>query len=402
MKKRTYDLSSLIFYALIILLVLLAITNYLTSFLYARYLSSDDDKFGANVAEWEINFDDGGEINRAIPSTHLEYGSNGEYGLDIVNSSDTFARINPNSNVKLRLYSPNLNLEHHHDSWDFLEDNLGNHIDNPINFQVYLYNCSYKTLTENYLNDGQFDNSVQLPGMSVEEYLILDTGNEINPLNFEMVIEQGVFYYETVVLISSLTDNFDIAYNGGRICLRVVWNVDVVSGSVDTNSNYISYHMVKLSEFDNNKYVGILNKLNLQKINLESSSIANIETSLGNNCITIEGVKYVIAYKEHDYFEYLIYTSSLGGEVMITFDNLEGIYIKKFTKLSNEEKTLLNGRSIADATTVEGLSRFIEKLEYASYQEFLTTKSEYEKISGYVSLGIQCNIIINFKVEQID
>ena len=57
---------------------------------------------------------------------------------------------------------------------------------------------------------------------------------------------------------------------------------------------------------------------------------------------------------------------------------------------------------IENVNTVEDLSRFIEKLEYASFYEFLDVKSQYEQTTGYVSLGIECRIILNLKVEQVD
>ena len=54
MKKRTNKLSSLVFYALIAMIVLLAITNYLTTGLYARYLSYGAASDEARVAVWNI------------------------------------------------------------------------------------------------------------------------------------------------------------------------------------------------------------------------------------------------------------------------------------------------------------------------------------------------------------
>ena len=410
MKKRSKKSSSVMFYVLLVMIVMLAVTNFLTSGLYARYLSSGSGNDDGRVARWDINFDDGGELDTEIPSTHLEYGSKGEYGLDIVNSSETLARIANDSKVKLRLYSPNLNLEHHHDSWDFLEDNNHQKIDNPINFRAYLYNCSFKNLNENYLENGVF---VPKTDSDVEEYVILDTADDVNPLKFKMVIEDGTFYYETVATLDDLTDKFNLDIDGGRICLRVVWDVAVVQGDVVSKENFISNHMVKVSEYDNSKFVGILDKSslsikngntseNVQYINLQESNDYTVQTTLGNNSLTINGEKYVIAYKEHDYFEYLIYTSSLGGEVMITFDDVEGMYIKRSTKLSNLEKESLKSRVIENVNTVEDLSRFIEKLEYASFYEFLDVKSQYEQTTGYVNLGIECRIILNLKVEQVD
>ena len=115
------------------------------------------------------------------------------------------------------------------------------------------------------------------------------------------------------------------------------WDVDVVGGSVINNNNFISYHMIEQTQFDKNKYVGVVNKNSLNLINLETSNDSTIQTTLNNNSFTITDTKYIIAYKEHDYFDYFIYTSSLGGEVMITYDDVEGIYTKKATKLTEKD-----------------------------------------------------------------
>lgn len=400
MKKRADKLSSVVFSILVIMIVLLAISNYLASGLYARYLSVGRATDDARVAKWEISFEDenGTVLNSSMPSVHLEYGTSGSYGLDIVNYSEVPARINSSSSVKLRLTSPNFNLEHHHEYWDFLEDNNHNSIDNPINFRVYLYNCSWDTLENYYLTDGVFDNSIQQPGLDVQQYLILDTNDNINPLRFEMNIDDGEFHYDTTVYLTELTEKFNIASDGGSLCLRVTWDVNQVDNNYTSNDNFVSYHMVEVSKYDVTKYVGIINKNSLDKIEL--TAIDN--TVIGNNSITIADKTYVIAYRIYDYFEYLIYTSSLGGEVMITYDDVEGIYIKRATKLTDAEKTSLNARSISDATTIEGLRRFVEKLEYLSFLEYLNVKKVHEQATGYVSLGIKCAIIFKFNVEQVD
>ena len=96
-----------VFYTLMILTILFLISNCLTSGLLAKYVSSDSASQTINVASWKIDFKDNDELNTDIPSTHLENGSKGEWGLDIINASEVGAKLSESSSVKLRLYSPN-------------------------------------------------------------------------------------------------------------------------------------------------------------------------------------------------------------------------------------------------------------------------------------------------------
>ena len=413
MKKRTNKLSSLVFYALIAMIVLLAITNYLTTGLYARYLSYGAASDEARVAVWDINFDNGGELNTTIPNNHLSAGDKGSYGIDIVNNSETLAKISKDSKVKFRYSSANFNLSSTDKSWNFIKDASNTTVENPINFKVYFYTCSWKDLNEKYLTNGIFNAGTS----GVNEYLVLDTNNKTNPLVFEMYIENNSVYYEAVVDFKSVVEyvtEYQLNYDG-RACLRITWEVkdhEVSSGGVD--SSFVSYHIIKNSEYDSNKYAGIIktssnNNPLKTEIELENSDITKIpsptDRNRTDNTITINGESYIIAYKTYDYFGYLIYTSSLGGEVMITYDNKEdlGIYVKRCTRLTSEELNELNGRTLQNSySDVDAFNRFVEKLEYLSYQEYLKVNVQYEKTKGYLGLGLECSIILNIKVEQVD
>lgn len=406
MKKRADKLSSVVFSILVVMIVLLAISNYLASGLYARYLSVGNATDDARVAKWEISFKDenGDVLDSSIPSVHLENGSVGEWCLDIVNTSETTAAISDDSYIKLRLYSPNFDVDHNHNTWDFLEDNEHHAINNPINFKVYLYNCSISDLYSTYLEDGVFNSK----GSSVEEYVVFDTADDVNPLHFEMNIVDGVFYYETSVLVGVLSESYNMDPTTGNICMRVVWKVDNALGEVIEPDKYVSYHIVDVNDYDSSIYKGVVNKttfnstIGLIELNKDSLSSDEINTILGNNCLTIDEEKYVIAYKEYDYFDYFIYTSSIGGEVMITTIVDGDEVIKKSSKLTDDEKASLLARTISDPATLDSLNLYVEMLEYNSYQEFLTVKSQHETVSGYVSLGLECCILFYLKVEQVD
>ena len=142
------------------------------------------------------------------------------------------------------------NLESEFDK-DFLKPFI-NYDTHEIKISKYYW----KELNENYLNDGEFNTSQT----KVNEHLILDTDNKTNPLNFTMVIEEENIYYEAIVNFSNV-EEYILKYNGGRACLRVKWFVADESSDKVTSGEFVSYHAIKKSDFDMNKYVGVV-KLN--------------------------------------------------------------------------------------------------------------------------------------------
>lgn len=369
MNKRK-NAKSIRILSLVIIFLMIA-SSILTSTIFARYLTSDSSASGTRVAKWNIDFSDGTSFNSVISSTHLEAGSSGEWGLDIANKSETAAKFADDSSVKIRLQSPDFNIDHVHDSWDFLVDNEHNPIDNPINFKAIMYNCSLAELTE---ANGDLTN--------IRAVEIFNTKDNSDELHFDMVIDEGELYFECIVNVGSkLNENNDFLLNifDGKACLKIFWDVEKMLDFVNTNSTFKSYYLVEESKYSNTEYDG-----------------------KNDDVITINSVRYVIAYKQYDYFEYLIYTSSLGGEIMITFkDELGKNYLKRCTKLSDVEKNSLLSRTL-DNTSLEKVKEYLELLEYKEFNNFLQTKSDYNEITGYLSLGLECRLILNIKVEQVD
>jgi len=401
MNKRNSNLSVFVFYTLIIMTVLFLILNCLTSGLLAKYISTDSLNETVTVASWEIDFEDNDELNTNIPSTHLENGSKGEWALDIINKSEVTAKMSENSSVKLRLYSPSFHSDHHHDEWDFLHDANGDVIDNPINFKIYAYNCSLDVLEENYLRDGVFDNSVQLEGMNVQQILILDT--DITNIEFEMILVKDLICYEAVIEIGNLGEGFVLEHTDGSMCMRVVWDVTAPDSTYTAQDEFKSYHLIETSNYDSSIYSGVVTRESDVLINLSDESLnqEQISTAVNNNSYTIDDKSYVIVYKEYDAFEYLIYSSSLGGEAMITLQDVEGTYIKKSTQLNETEKAEVEARTNIGASNVDTLQKFVEKLEYKSYIGFLEEKAAFEEATGYLGLGLEITISLNLKVEQV-
>ncbi len=385
-QKKRKSLSTVVFYSLIVIVMLCAVSTYFASGLVARYTTSGEATDSARVAKWDINFSAGSELHSVVQSTHLEAGSKGEWGLDIVNNSEVAARLADSSSVKLRLYSPNFDVNHYHNAWDFLHDNSGNIIDNPINFKICLYNCSLEALEED-LKDDNLDNA--------EEVTILDTNQN---LTFQLIIEDGVLYYETIVDFESLNlgSDFDLAVQTGNACLRVLWNVDGASNQATTKEIFTSYHLIKTSEFDTLKYLGIIDKSTKTKINIKDSSMTDdeITSAINANVLHVDTDDYVIAYKEYDYFGYYIYTATFDGDLKVTIDGNP----KAYSKLTTDEISAINNRTIAS----DGSKLYVEALQFAEYDSFMIIKNAYDNATGYLNLGLECRIMLNLKVEQID
>ena len=362
-------ISKYIFRLFSVMIFALLLSFIVTSSIFARYLSGDSSGDQARVAKWDIDFNDGTSFNSIINSTHLESGSSGAWGLDITNKSEVLAKFNDDSNLKIRLQSPDFHLDHEHNSWDFLVDNEHNHIDNPINFKAYMYNCSLAELEA--LNG-------DMSGIEVVE--IFDTKNNSSELDFHMHIDQGELYFDCVVNIGkklNVNDKFLLENGSGKACLKIFWQVDKMMDAVSTNDTFKSYVLVEESQYSKTKYDGKT-----------------------ENLISIGSKHYVIAYNLHDYFEYLIYTSSLGGEVMVTFtDSLGKDYVRRCTKLSDVEKNSLLART-ANVNTIDEANRYLELLEYQEFNKFLQIQSNYSKTTGYLSLGLECRIILDLRIEQ--
>ena len=236
-----------------------------------------------------------------------------------------------------------------------------------------MYNCSLSELDE--LN-GDITNS----NIKAVEIFNTKTASH-DTLKFQMVIVSGELYFESYVNVGELlnkTNDFYLEMGTGKACLKLYWEVDTVLNSANTNAIFKSYHLVKESEYNTTNYNGKL-----------------------SNTITISSTRYVIAYKEYDYFEYLIYTSSIGGEIMISFNDENGKpYIRRCTKLSNEEISKLVSRQIGN--TEKSVNDYIELLEYNEYNKYLEIKSNYHAETGYLSLGLECRIVLDLRVEQVD
>ena len=310
---KTKRANKIVLNMLSIMLVLLVVTSFLTSSIFARYSVSEDVNEDARVAKWDIRFGNNESLHSVISSTHLESGSFGSWGLDISNLSEVHAKFSEESNLKIRLQSPNFNISHEHNQWDFLhehehaiDENPGDehtYIDNPINFRAYMYNCSLEELAA--ANGNLLENNIT-------EILVFDTDDEVNPLRFQMVIDNGELYFECIVNVGerlNINDDFFLEMGTGKASLVIKWEVDDVNSSVaSTTSTFKSYYMIKQNEFDSNKYDGIYQTEGSKDV-------------FEDVIITIDSVNYVLAYKEYDYFEYLLYTSSIGGEIMITFND---------------------------------------------------------------------------------
>ena len=87
---------------------------------------------------------------------------------------------------------------------------------------------------------------------------------------------------------------------------------------------------------------------------------------------------------------------------MITLEEDDSIYVKKSSLLSQNEKDALNSRTINSISTLTDLSRYLEKLNYGVFMDYLEDLEQYQNDKGYLGLGLRCSIELNLKVEQVD
>ena len=147
----------------------------------------------------------------------------------------------------------------------------------------------------------------------MQEYKLLDTQTSL--LDFNLILEDGVLCYKASLNFGELNDIYMLTCDGGTATLRVVWNVTDNPDSESVEEILNTYDMILINEFDANKHAGIVNKTTSSDIVIKGQNLTadQIQTLLNNNSFTIDSKKYVIAYEQKDAFEYLIYTSSLGG-----------------------------------------------------------------------------------------
>lgn len=437
MKKS--KLTKYIYITFASMMIFSLIISLLASGLLARFLSTSNNNDSARVAYWDIDVVDenGNDIGVNQGSSHLDSEDKGNKFFQVSNKSEVAAAFSSDSTIALKFTADTFKSTTDIASWDFITLN-SNIIDNPCEFNIYIYNCEvsdldkYLTYTKgtNVINKQTYDNltdeekedyieDVVLPsdGLITEE-LLLSTSD--STLIIEKQIEDGIPYFYLKKNLENADTKYTFPVNDNTYTFRLEWKIGNYSSSGSSvNTKFKAYYLIERSEYNTTDYDGYIS------YNKNNNSTSE-QTVLSNNSntyyysyeITLENETkdLVLAYKQFDYFEYLIYTSSLGGEPVFTnidfiysdFEtNSSGIYKVGYSKLSTDVLTEISNRTITvtgeeDVFSYNSLMKYKEKLQADAYKIFLESKDDFENSLGYLSIGLNCSVVYNLKVVQLD
>ncbi|MGM9898979.1 MAG: hypothetical protein ACI32E_00190 [Bacilli bacterium] len=412
MTKKKYLFLVLIF---VVVLVLSFFMNVKTSTTIAHYRSDLDASDYARIAKWDVR----SVSKKNGESILLDAGFNdnivsgsGNWFFEVENLSEVRASISNSSKIKFRLDGDSLKDKDIDGklSWDFLTGS-----DNPVNFIIYLYNTSAENLLSykkddtilsfndfSSLNDktGYEEIVTLLPGVNRIEVINTNSSNFNDDYKFtkkdEIIDGKIVTYYELEFSLSSVIgDTFiDLGLDDNKTtyAFQVYWNVESSgsgSGLPGTeDKEYIAYSY--------KAGTGPSGKFTVDGIKYDYN-------------YTISGNPYYIERTNKDLFEYLKYTSSLGGEPHFEFytGTIDGndTYMRvKYSDLTGvQQETIESYKTLKGyVTSIADLKHLIEYFEYQQYKTFVQDMKEFTDSLPYLSMGIQCTISFSLVVEQVD
>lgn len=394
--------SCLLIFVLIVVVVLIAISfQFKPSTSVSSYRSQINGSIDARVAKWSVS----GVTKKNGESISLEVGfkdniieGTGNWFFDIENVSEVNAAIQKNSTITLRLDEDNLSSYGETIQWDFL-----NGADNPVNFKIYVYQASAEQLLFYQKNSEEtrisFTEYSKKTDEEKKEYvevidktnkegkLILDTNS---PITFEkkqeLVGSQSVSYYECTLILGDQLDELALGLgmdaSRSNICFQVEWSVDVKGQTNDSSEEEKTYNTYTI---------------------MEGEPVDSTSTTY----YTIDGKNYYIDIQEKNFFDYLKYTSSLGGEPWFEFSSNESRLtgaklIVPFSRLTEEQRNQIQGYQTQEIQTIEDLTHFKEYLEYVEYETFNKDNQDFTKQLPYLSMGLKISIQFDLRVEQVD
>lgn len=406
--------SCLLIFVLIVVVVLITI-SLSTSTSVSSYRSEINGSINARVAKWSVS----SVTKKNGESIFLEAGfkdniieGSGNWFFDIENASEVNAAIQKNSTITLRLDANNLSSQGESISWNFLDN-----IDNPVHFKIYVYQASAEQLLFYQKNSGEkietisFTEYSQKTDEEKEEYVeVIDTNGkteivildtDTSSLTFvkkqELEDTQMVSYYEyTLTLGNQLSNDFSLGLgldtSKSNICFRVEWSVEQTS---DSSEEIDVVEQTSDSSEEEKKY-------NTYTIVEEKPAADSSYTTY-----MIDGKEYYIDIQEKNFFDYLKYTSSLGGEPYFEFpsneSDLKGAQlIVFFSYLTTEQKEKILNYKNQTIETMEDLTHLKEYLEYTEYSTFQSDYQKFIEQLPYLSMGLKISIQFDLRVEQVD
>lgn len=401
MNKKNYLL--IVVFIVVVILVVVSF-QFKPSTSVSSYRSEMNGNAGARVAKWQVT----GVTKKNGESISLDVGfkdniveGTGNWFFEIENASEVNAAIHKNSTITLRLDGENLSPYGENINWNFL-----NNIDNPVNFKIYVYLASAEELliyqNKNVETDRiDFTDYAKKSDIEKKEYieivnddginkvLVLDTQNDVLVFEkkSELVDAQIVSYYECTFSLSDKVNDFFLnlgfADKKTNISFRVEWSIDSTEQSGDTTDTETMYSVYKCIE--------------------------GIPSTTTPYVYTIDGKNYYIDIQEKNFFDYLKYTSSLGGEPRFEFKSESSLIgaklIVPFSQLTEIQKREIEGyQSLInqELNTLEDIQHLTDYLEYMQYKLFNEKNKAFTEKLPYLSMGLKFSVQFDLRVEQVD
>lgn len=358
--------------------------NYMTTSTSASYKSEVDLSDSGQIAKWDISsLDEEGEELQLYASIDRIIQGDGYWMFKVRNNSDVTACLDRLSNVKVRLDSDNFAtaLVANTIGWDFLESNTSSDTDNPITLQLYAFNGDVTVPADTAQKKG-----IEILLASDEAKNVFNAASLSFSRKTENVDGKDIFYYES-----------EISFDKAELSTILSSNMSFSGTDTDKSKTFVLYWNVAGSDSD----------VNVSNATFKTYSYTTEDPGNNNykNRFIIGGKYYYVIETELNYFDYLVYTASLGGEVVFWFDGVKVFY----SKLSDAQKSTLSAyqgkytnKNVNDTVTLNEIEKYIEYLEYVQYEHFLEERNKFEQSLGYLQYGLNLNIIFNVKISQVD
>ena len=430
-KKIKIKKAYIFAFAFVVLVVLLAISGTKSSKTDAKYFTElDSDATTARVAKWDIKGvtkRDGKSINLAAGfSKKLNEGDTGSWYFQISNYSEVYAAISKRSKIRFRLDNDGYtDTSVNEIKWDFLEDLSNNPIENPISFEVNIYNSSVENLLTYQLKSDpseviSYDAYSQLTNKAdYDEVINSNVANcelfkTSSSLTFKKAFEKDengktIYFYYADLSFEKITDSqldeilkLGLGDTREDVTMQIKWNIgqNVGGGSISNNTykiyeltdnllnaTYKSYDLVK----NNSIYISydlVENANEYKYYYVSNSSSSVVKNGYGAN------VEYNGSYLNVSSYSNLVdyynnYTSEPTFSLQsITFDyydnkwnskdaTISALSSKKYSELTSDDIAKLESCSVyvthyfAYNYSTADLNNYANYMNYKNYKSFI-------------------------------
>lgn len=430
-KKIKIKKAYIFAFAFVVLVVLLAISGTKSSKTDAKYFTKlDSDATTARVAKWDIKGvtkRDGKSINLAAGfSKKLNEGDTGSWYFQISNYSEVYAAISKRSKIRFRLDNDGYtDTSVNEIKWDFLEDLSNNPIENPISFEVNIYNSSVENLLTYQLKSDpseviSYDAYSQLTNKAdYDEVINSNVANcelfkTSSSLTFKKAFEKDengktIYFYYADLSFEKITDSqldeilkLGLGDTREDVTMQIKWNIgqNVGGGSISNNTykiyeltdnllnaTYKSYDLVK----NNSIYISydlVENDNEYKYYYVSNSSSSVVKNGYGAN------VEYNGSYLNVSSYSNLVdyynnYTSEPTFSLQsITFDyydnkwnskdaTISALSSKKYSELTSDDIAKLESCSVYETHyfaynySTADLNNYANYMNYKNYKSFI-------------------------------